>query len=330
MRVLLTGGTGTVGLSLADFLLRNGIHTVLYAITPPPAEALLALAEHPGEIGYTQGDVLDRAGLERAMAEHRIDTVVHGAAVTPDESAERRDAAGILRVNCVGALEALAAAAAAGVHRFLYIGSIAAYGTAARTAALLEEDATHEVPENLYEISKFAAEKAVIRAADLLGVDAVAARVGDVFGKWEHRTSMRGTLSAPFATTRLARSGAQARLPRPGLKPWVYSEDVAGALHALLTTPELRHRLYNVGSEFSWSIEEWCALLAERYRGFRFKVSARDANVRFFDDNAPMSLARLRDDTGFCARFDRDAAFDDYLAWVERHPWFVDGDGARG
>jgi nucleoside-diphosphate-sugar epimerase len=50
--------------------------------------------------------------------------------------------------------------------------------------------------------------------------------------------------------------------------------------------------------------------------------SEADANVNLHRATlrAPLSPARLREETGFAPRFGLDEAFADYLDWLERYP----------
>ncbi|MCW3815767.1 NAD(P)-dependent oxidoreductase [Micromonospora sp. DR5-3] len=324
MKVLVTGGSGTVGLSLVEALLGHGIETVVYALAPPPPIAGDEF-EARGSVTYELGDVLDGERLYQVLRRHDVDVVVHAAAMTPDPRAELTAGPAVLNVNCAGSLTVVMAASRARVRRVVHVSSIAAYGTSSTTEPLLLEEATPDRPETLYELSKFTAEKAVLRVGPALGTEVVSARIGDVFGRWEHRTTMRATMSAPFQVVSLALAGGEARLPRPGRKPWVYSVDVAEALRVLVAAPVLDHCVYNVSSPFSWGVDDWCALAARAFPSFRYRVVGEgdSANVRLFGDNAPMSLDRLAD-AGYTAKFDLARAFSDYVEWIRHHRPLLD------
>ncbi|GGG03962.1 NAD-dependent epimerase/dehydratase family protein [Paenibacillus abyssi] len=321
MKVLLTGGTGFVGLNIAEALLEEGIDIVMYATSPPRPEALTELQKKKGHLHFFEGNVLDKAGLDAAFSTFGINAVIHGAAITPDELREASEGALVLQVNCVGTIEVLEAARRHAVHKFIYLSSIAAYGSATKTAELLQEETTVMEPVNLYEITKFAAERIALRYRELTGMNVIAARLGDIFGPWEHKTGVRDVMSAPFQTTRLAMLGQEALLPRSGFKHWVYSRDVAASVVSLLKAERLNHPIYNVSSPYAWSVEDWCALLAGKYPDFRYRIQTSPdlANVRLFDDNAPMEITRLTEDTGYEAQFDLYKSFADYKAWLEKH-----------
>lgn len=318
MRVMLTGGTGTVGLAVAEHLLAHGLEVVVFASTPAPDGVLRDLQRVSPSIEFVTGDVRDRDRLLEVMRDRAVDSVVHGAAITPDTAREMARPWQVLDVNCVGSATVVEAFTSACSGRFVHLSSIAAYGSATSRLPLLREEAGQEAPVNLYEISKLAGEQSVLRVAELLGREAVSLRLGDVFGRWERASSDRDATSAPFQTLELAKSGQRALLPRTGRKAWVYTVDVAHAVLQALTVETLPDRVINVSSPFTWSMEEWCELLREEFPEFDYEIDPVAANVFLFDDNAPMDLTRSQR-IGFNARYDLPTAFRDYVDWGGAH-----------
>jgi nucleoside-diphosphate-sugar epimerase len=322
--VLVTGGSGFVGLNVLQLLLERGEQVVNLSLAPPPAAAGRLFASLPGTLHSVTGDVCDADAVEAVFAAHRPTRVLHGAVITAGPERERRDPAGIVAVNLQGTLTVLEAARRHGAARVVYPSSGSVYGDSAFSAPVLEEDVTLPQPVTLYGISKYAAERAALRYRTLHGLDVVAARLGIVFGRWEHDTGHRDTLSPIYHLTRLAQAGEPARLPNAGRRDWIYAPDVAAGLLALLALPAPRHAVYHVAPGREWSAEEWCERLQRRYPAFRFRLvgSEADANVNLHRATlrAPLSPARLREETGFAPRFGLDEAFADYLDWLEQYP----------
>lgn len=323
MKVLLTGGTGFVGMNVVEKLLDEGDEVVLYALTTPSSRVASYLRNRRDGCRLVLGDVLDAEALDRVMRTHRVDAVVHAAAITPDVRRECSIPEDIINVNVMGTVAALEAARRNDVAKFLYLSSVEAYGQAAYEDRELVEGVVVPRPNSLYQIGKFAAERIAIRYRELFGMDVAAARIGEVFGAWEVESGVRDTLSVPYQAAQLALLGMKAVLPREGKKTWVYSKDVAEGIYALLTCGELRHDVYNLGSGFTWSIEEWCAALSREYRDFAYELSAdpEKANIRFYNekDHSPLNIDRLMADTGFVPRYDMEEALEDYTAWLGRY-----------
>lgn len=322
MATFITGGSGFVGLALAEHLLAAGEDVVGYDLAPPPAQAVEAFSALPGRYAALQGDARDEAALREAMRAHRPERLVTLAAVTADARRERAAPRSVFDVNVGGTLAALAAAADCGVRRVLHASSGSAYGASGREAALLREDDTPLRPEGLYGMSKRAAEEAARRFAQLAGLPLAVGRLGTCFGPWEADTGVRDTPSAPLQILRLAREGRAAVLPRDSRRDWLYARDAAAAIACLLEA-DWRHAVYNLAAGHEWRLSQWCERLAAREPGFAWRYAApgEPANVDCYADydRASMDISRLLADTRFAPRFGLAEAFDDFQAWLARH-----------
>lgn len=107
---MLTGGTGFVGLNIAERLLKEGWNVVLYARKPLDRRITEELQALPGTLSLELGDVLDQNRMEELLSRYEIRDMIHGAAVTPDEKTEAANPAMIMEVNCMGLLHSLLAA----------------------------------------------------------------------------------------------------------------------------------------------------------------------------------------------------------------------------
>ncbi len=110
MILAVTGGTGFVGQRLIDLALARG-HRV---------RALTRKAQEPRDgVEWIEGSLESREALERLVT--ASDAVIHVAGVI-----NAPDAAGFEAGNVTGTLAMLAAATAAGTHRFIHVSSLAA------------------------------------------------------------------------------------------------------------------------------------------------------------------------------------------------------------
>ncbi|TDR90243.1 NAD-dependent epimerase/dehydratase family protein [Enterovirga rhinocerotis] len=318
MSVLVTGGSGFVGLNIASELLAQGTDVALFGPAAPPAGALAHLRGLKGVLTIAEGDVRDRRSLDEAIAATGASRLVHGAAITAGLEREAVEAIRIAEVNLLGTLNVLDAAVAAGIRRVVQLGTGSVFGSVPPDIDAIDETLP-PVPDSLYGITKYAAERAAIRYRQTRGLDVVVARLGVVFGRWEYDTGVRDTLSVPLQLARLARAGEKACF-RAGLPDdWVYAADIAGAVAALLDAPATSYPVYQIATGRRWSITDWCERLKGTYPGFDYALSADDAliNVARAAPTArpPFRVDRLREDVGYRARFLEEAAFEDYLAW---------------
>ncbi len=220
MKVLLTGGTGYLGRSVARALAHRGHDVVVFART----------ASRSGVPGVpVDGDVRDRDALARAAA--GCDAVVHAAALV---SIWRRRRADFDDVNVGGLRNAIDAAAAAGIGRFVYVSSFLALPPAGSQGTIEAND---------YQRTKIEADRAA-DAAQHAGAPLIRVYPGVIYGP--------GAETEGNLLGRLVRDHLRRRLP--GLigpeRIWSFAfvDDVAGGICAALERGAIGAR-YMLGGE---------------------------------------------------------------------------------
>ncbi len=129
--VLITGAGGYVGRLTTAALAADP------AITRVIATDVRPLTGDEAAVTYRRMDIRDSA-LTTVLKDERVDVVVHLAAIVTPGPADTRDVQYDVDVN--GTRNVLTACAAAGVRRFVYTSSGAAYGYHPDNAPLLDED----------------------------------------------------------------------------------------------------------------------------------------------------------------------------------------------
>ena len=312
--ILLTGGAGFVGLNVAEQLLERGDEVLIFDLRAPPAAFAKAV--------FVQGDVTDRISLERLFRENKIKQVVHMSAITAGPERDAREPRRIAEVNLIGTLNLLQEARNFGVERFVHASTGALYGAAGiGVAEPLDEERHRPVPESMYGITKYAAERSCLRLAALWGLDVRIGRLAMAFGRWEHETGVRDRLSPPTVIARIAAAGGEAVFPPLGPTDYIYGPEVASALIALLDAESPSHRLYHLGTGAAWALPQWCGLLEKRFPKFRWRESSEGCNVVPLapGTRTRFSNRRLVEDLGWAPRFDLAAAADDFIEWMQAH-----------
>lgn len=321
MRILIFGGTGFVGLNIAAALLARGYAVTLFDRAGLPPVAAKKFAQYADRLTTIQGDITDRPAVETVIAAG-YQAIVLGAAITAGPERDAADPETILRVNLLAQLPILTAARASGVARIINLSSAAAYGSSAFRNVPLDEETACD-PVSLYAITKFASEKVAARLAELWQCEIISVRLSAVFGPWERPTGVRDTLSPQAQILAAMQAGREAILPRPGIRDWIYAPDVAEAVTLLIEAAKPRHRLYNISTGVEWPALQWGEELAALHPGFvcRLTKSEETPNVDLHGsaDRAPLSVARLAQEFGWCARFGCADLAANLSRWWQRH-----------
>ena len=330
MNTLIAGGAGFIGLNLAEAILRDGAHVVIYDPGAVPGAAQHTFDELPGSWCHIQESVIDSEAVASTLTEQCIEQVFYGAAGTSGPERERDSPESVLSVNLVGLATMAQLAAKTGIRRLINLSSGSAYGLPDGEKSdwppTLHEEHTRERPVSLYALSKFATEITTRRIAALTGLDALSVRLSSIFGPWERDTGFRDTLSAPLQASVAAQCGEPVILERHESRDWTYSRDVADALLTLMSHQNPKYDLYNITAGQTWSTIDWCKRLARYFPNFSYRLAeAGDTptiDLYSTTDRPPLDPGRLRDDLGYTLPHNIDIIFADFKQWLAENPNF--------
>lgn len=152
MRVAVTGGAGYVGSAIVEALLATGHQVMVFdSLATGHRESLAGQ-----EITLIQGDLAERAAIDRAFQTFGVEAVIHTAgSIEAGES--MRNPGKYYQNNVVNSINLLDAMAENGVKRLVFSSSAGVYGNPTRVP--IEED-DPKVPENCYGETKLVIERA--------------------------------------------------------------------------------------------------------------------------------------------------------------------------
>lgn len=165
MRVLITGGTGTLGQALTQHFLREGAERVVVFSRDEQKQAVMGAAITHPHVRFFLGDVRDRDRLSEAL--HGIDTLVHAAALKRVDALASHPGE-VRRTNIEGSANVIRCAIGEGVRRVLMISSDKAC-----------------LPTNIYGVTKSAMEWEAVASNALSvprGTAVACVRYGNVLG----------------------------------------------------------------------------------------------------------------------------------------------------
>jgi nucleoside-diphosphate-sugar epimerase len=221
MRVFVTGASGFIGRAVAERFRAEGAKVAGVDFAADPARGVVA------------GDVAEAGPWQAAVA--GADVVVHTAAIVSnaydlDES---------WRVNVLGTRNALDAAAAGGVGRFVHISSVRAFSDLGFPDGV---DEHHPVqPDgNPYVDTKIASEQVVLQAHAAGEVKCAVVRPGDVYGPGSRPWTV---LPLELIKTRRFLLPAMGR----GVFSPVYLDDLLTGLMLTAQRPEAAGQVFTIG-----------------------------------------------------------------------------------
>lgn len=316
---LVTGAAGFIGSNLVESLLRLGQRVIGldnfatgYRRNLDQLEQLLG-PEKWQSFGFLQSDIRDRAACEAAM--QGVDYVLHQAALgsvprSLDDPLEAHD------VNVTGFLNMLEAARQAGVERFVYAASSAAYGD---HPDLPQREDRIGNPLSPYAATKLADEIYAGVYARCYGFAAIGLRYFNVFGP---RQDPDGAYTAviPKWTAAMIR-GEDVSINGDGTtsRDFCYVGNVVQAnLRAALADDAAQNQIYNVALGKRTSLNELFAQIRDglekrqvRYERNPIHLDFRAGDVQH--SQADVSLARER--LGYLPTHGMSAGIEDALSW---------------
>ncbi len=283
MKILVTGGSGTLGGYVLRELLAAGHEVADYSRSAP---RILG-------VEFIVGDIFEVEKIEKACRGRNV--VIHMAAIPGPGRATPPE---IIRVNVAGTVQVLEAAKGAGVQKFVLASSGAASGFSFQKRPILprylplDEDHPAE-PQDEYGLSKLQAELACKRYSDAFEMQSICLRlnhnwyvdragaesaVGTGWAKqftciedlwrrryWKAIMEPEGDWSTPGP-------------PRPSNLLWAVTDarDAAQAFRLAAENETVRHGVFQINADDTCSLEETPGLLSRHFPNVPMKTPLRN------------------------------------------------------
>ncbi|WP_304615020.1 dTDP-glucose 4,6-dehydratase [Paracoccus sp. (in: a-proteobacteria)] len=249
MKILITGGAGFIGSAVVRLAIARGHHVVnLDALTYAANLENVAEAAQSDRYAFEQADIRDRAALDRILAQHRPDAIMHLAAESHVDRSIDGPAA-FVETNVIGTFNMLEAARAYWTaqgrpdsFRFHHISTDEVFGSLGETGQFTET--TPYDPRSPYSASKAGSDHLVRAWAETYGLPVVLTNCSNNYGPYHFPEKL-----VPVVILK-ALSGQPIPVYGDGgnIRDWLYVEDHADALLLVLEKGQL-NRSYNIGGE---------------------------------------------------------------------------------
>ena len=311
-RVLITGGAGTIGSSLADLLVKHDASEIVVLDNFVRGRRdNLAWAEAHGNVTVVEGDICDRELVRELVS--RADVVFHQAALRITQCAEEPRLA--LEVLVDGTFNVVEAAAAAKVRKLVAASSASVYGLAESFPT--REDHHPYGNDTLYGAAKTFNEGLLRSFRAMKGLDYIALRYFNVYGP---RMDIHGVYTEVLVRwmERIA-AGQSPLIHGDGLQTmdFVFATDIARA-NLLAAQSDVSDEVFNIASGTETSLRDLAGMLLH--------VMGADLNIEYGPERSvnkvPRRLASTdaaREKLGFEAEVGLEEGLRELVAWWSQH-----------
>ncbi len=308
-RILLTGGAGFIGTTLARRLVDDNEIIVLDNLH---RDALSGtdLEAHPN-LAFHRGDVLD-GELVRRLAQGATH-VVHLAAIAGVDEV-RKSPVRTMRVNLIGTYNVLEAAqaTAATVERLIGFSTSEVFGTHADKVEETHGTSQGSVGEArwTYAVSKLAGEYMAHSYYDEFGLPTCSVRPFNVYGPGQ----IGGGAIRAFIETALAGEDLVIHGTGSQIRAWCYVDDMVDALLLVLEREEAVGEVFNIGNARSVVTIFDLAQHVRRLTDADIEIVFRPLHYTDVEMRIP-NVDKARNLLGWEAQVDLDEGLERTIAW---------------
>jgi threonine 3-dehydrogenase len=239
--ILITGGSGFIGLQLAQELVKEGNRIVIFDPTVPMP---IGGAEE-GAVIHVRGDVTSLPQVLNAVRDFKADSIIHLAALLSEPSEANPWAS--ININAMGTYNVLEAARLFAAKKVLFTSSMAVYVNSRFRVEVADEE-TIQRPQIIYGVLKTFGENLGLYYHEKFGIDFRGVRLPNLigpnlitagFGQYNSKIIESAMLGTPFEVS----------VPEDTVIPVLYIKDAIKSLLMLYRAKEERllTRVYNVG-----------------------------------------------------------------------------------
>lgn len=327
MAVMVTGGSGVIGLHVARELAGQGYDVIAYSTSGAPPHAELVFGELAQRVTFEKGNILDLNRMRQVAEARGVEGIVHTAALTGEAQARGRPH-DVFEVNVAGTSNVLEVARLTKMRRVVYLGSASEYGRRSDLRPIKEEETA---PQGMYAETKYLAHRLGQRYRHVYGLDVITTRISSAYGPNTRFNPFRklvgNTLIAHLC--RAAATGETVVLEGGGDYPrdWTYAADTAQGICLAYLAQSPRHTEYNIASGRSYTLDDVVAALRRVAPQAQITVGAGkwdDDPFQALNLRGPLDITRATVDLGYVRRYELEDGLREYIAWwravVAREP----------
>lgn len=237
MTVLITGGSGFIGLELSEALLEKGHEVILFDMIPPQKE------KGGKKVVFVRGNITDWAEVCNVTRDWKVEHIFHLAAMLSAQCEANPWAA--FQVNALGTYHILEASRLFGVKKVIFTSSMGAYGDVPQ-GIVYEE--TIQKPKTMYGVTKVFSELLGLYYHRRFGIDFRGVRFPQLIGPGI-KSEGYGQYNPKMIESAIRGIPFEAWVTKETSIPLMYIKDAIRSLEELFEADEnkIKTRIYNVG-----------------------------------------------------------------------------------
>jgi UDP-glucose 4-epimerase len=325
-RILVTGGLGAIGSAVVRRLVEDGHRPVVF----DRQDNVDLIRDIVDSVDVEVGDIRALARLGQAIRRHDVDTVIHMAVLLPVEA--QREPEQAISVNTGATAGICELARLLDLRRVVFASSKGVYrrvvGDYAHPTYRPVDESYPIGPDDMYDITKYAAEQTGLVYHRAYGVDFVALRFAATYGPG--RMARHGDLAIRSAIIENAFFGRPTTLARGGDQQddFVYTKDVAQAMVKAAFATDLRDRIFNIGTGAPSTLSAAAEILRREIPGAAIHIGPGTDYGTGQGRYCVFDISRAREQLGYEPEYDHEHGILDYLGTLSRA--FPDQAAAQG
>ncbi len=311
--ILVTGGAGFIGSSIAESLLHAGYRVVVLDDLSTGRLENIDHLLHASGFTFVRGSVLDRGLLRSVLRTYHVSAISHQAAIASVTRSIIEPSASV-EANITGSANVFDLASEAHCRRVVFASSCAVYGN--RPESPKRE--SHPVdPRSPYAVTKAAKEMLARSLCDLHSIQIIGLRYFNVYGRRQNPASDYAAVIPAFITRALRNEPLPVEGDGLQTRDFVYIDDVVQANIKALTSTKVSRGCFNIGSGTSISILDLARQIVAASAS-ESAISHRPARAGDVRDSLA-DLSRARAELGFAPEFPIERGLAGAIAWYRAH-----------
>jgi len=237
MSILITGGTGSLGSSLAKEMTKRGYSDIILFDFKPDYQRI---SEISNKVKIATGNITDWTDVISVIKEYGIEEIFHLAALLSTEVKEKPFSG--FKVNIEGTVNILEASKILGVKKLIFASSVSTFGPGIPEPV---KETYRQQPTNLYGITKLVGELWCLYYHQQYNIDVRALRFPRIVNP-----GRKGAGVALFPSLMIEKAALneyyEVEVSEEYKVPIIYVKDAVNALLSLYEARQVKTRIYNI------------------------------------------------------------------------------------